>query len=80
MLTKVRMWGNSLALRIPKDFAEETGLRKDSVVEIKLRDGVLVIEPVTSESYDLDALLAQITVENLHEEITTGAAAGNEVW
>ena len=27
MLTKVRKWGNSLGLRIPKSFAEEVGGR-----------------------------------------------------
>ena len=27
MKTKVQRWGNSLAVRIPKTFAEEVGLR-----------------------------------------------------
>jgi len=28
MLTKIQKWGNSLALRIPKAFADEAGLEK----------------------------------------------------
>ena len=30
MTTKVQQWGNSLAVRIPKAFAEEAGLENDS--------------------------------------------------
>lgn len=33
MKTRVQKWGNSLALRIPKSFANDVGLEKDSAVE-----------------------------------------------
>jgi antitoxin MazE len=36
MKTKVQKWGNSLALRIPKSFANEIGLRKETPVETLL--------------------------------------------
>jgi antitoxin component of MazEF toxin-antitoxin module len=29
---------------------------------------------------NLDALLAQVTEDNLHREVDTGAAMGNEAW
>ena len=34
MKTRIQKWGNSLALRIPKSFANEVGLEQDSPVEV----------------------------------------------
>jgi len=39
----------------------------------------LVLEPVATEK-KLKDLLAKITDDNLHKEITTGGAQGKEVW
>lgn len=80
MKTCVQKWGNSLALRIPKSFASEVGLQKESPVEISLVDGKLVITPVTKPSPTLKQLLAKITKSNLHHEVDSGSAAGNEAW
>jgi antitoxin component of MazEF toxin-antitoxin module len=44
--TRVRKWGNSLALRIPKPFALEVSLSDDSVVDIKVVNGRLVVSCV----------------------------------
>ena len=80
MKTHLQKWGNSLALRIPKAFAVEAQLEQDSLVEIMLVEGKLVIEPIREESALLDSLLAGITEQNLHGEVGTGAPVGNEVW
>jgi len=80
MKTRVQKWGNSLALRIPKSFAEEVGLRRETPVEVALADGKLVITPVTAPELTLKQLLAGITKENLHHEVDTGSAVGNEAW
>lgn len=79
MQAKIQKWGNSLALRIPKAFADEAGLESDSAVEIRVVDGQIRIIPTREPSYELDALLNAITAENQHEEIDTGAARGNEI-
>lgn len=80
MQSRVQKWGNSLALRIPKSFATEIGLTDDSPVELSLIEGKLVIAPLPVRSYSLEELLAYITPENIHGELDTGAAEGNEVW
>ena len=80
MLTKVQKWGNSLALRIPKAFALEAQLENDSVVEVSLVDGQIVIKPVSTPTWKLEQLLADVNSGNLHHETETGAAVGNEVW
>jgi antitoxin MazE len=80
MRTRVQKWGNSLALRIPKSFAAEVGLRKEAPVEISLADGGLVIRPVIEPKLTLKQLLAKVTKENLHHEVDTGPAVGKETW
>jgi antitoxin MazE len=80
MITKVQKWGNSLALRIPKAFASEFRLEDNSIVEISLVNGEIIIKPVAAPKWTLAGLLAQITPENIHPEIVTGDAAGGEGW
>jgi len=80
MKTRIQKWGNSLALRIPKSFAEEAGLEQDSSVEMSLKDGRLVIAPDAKSRLTLRRLLAQVTRDNRHSEVDTGPAVGNEVW
>jgi antitoxin MazE len=80
MHTKVQRWGNSLAVRIPKAFAQDIGLDESADVEISVRDGDLIISPQTPPSYTLEQLLEGITPENVHEEISTGPSVGAEAW
>ncbi|MEE9615626.1 MAG: AbrB/MazE/SpoVT family DNA-binding domain-containing protein [Anaerolineae bacterium] len=80
MKTRVKKWGNSLALRIPKPLAVEVGLEDSSPVELSLMDGRLVITPAVEPELSLATLLAQVTEENLHGEVDTGPAVGGEVW
>ena len=80
MKTRVQKWGNSLALRIPKSFAAEAGLREDAPVELSLVQGKVVIRPIAPEPPTLDELLRGVTDENLHGEWDTGPAVGREVW
>ncbi len=80
MRTQVQKWGNSLALRLPKPFAIEIGLQRNSPVEITLVDGKLVVTPVVEPVLTLEHLLAQVNEDNLHGEIETGPAVGREAW
>jgi len=80
METRIKKWGNSLALRIPKPLAAEVGLEDDSPVELSLVDRKLVIIPVVKPKLSLEHLLTQVTEDNLHGEIDTSPAVGGEVW
>ena len=80
MKTRVQKWGNSLALRIPKSFAAEAGLRANAAVELSLRDGALVVRPVAPEPLTLEELLRGVTDDNVPGEWPTGPATGREVW
>lgn len=80
MRTRIQKWGNSLALRIPRPFAEETSLGQNSEVEVSLEEGRLVILPLKPTSLSLDDLLAQVTDDNLHAEVDIGEPVGREAW
>ena len=80
MELQIAKWGNSLALRIPKAFALDAQLENDSFVEISIVEGQIIIKPIVAPSWTLEELLAGINKNNLHHEIDTGSAIGNEVW
>lgn len=79
MTTKVQKWGNSLAIRIPKEVAEQLSLEQGSDVEIqKTEDGIKLTPKKRKPT--LEEMMAQITPENQHEEIDWGKPEGREVW
>ena len=80
MKTRIQKWGNSLALRIPKPFAEEARLAEDSAVDVSVRNGRLVVVPIVEPALTLEELVGQITPHNRHGETETGAPVGDEVW
>lgn len=79
MITTVKKWGNSLAIRIPKVIAEELLFKNNAKVELHTDKGSLLVKSVEME-YSLDSLLAEVTDENLHEETSTGKSVGREEW
>lgn len=79
MKTTVQKWGNSLAVRIPRPFAEEIQLEENTTVDLSIRGGKLVIVPAEPE-ITLESLVEQITDENRHGEVDMGRPVGNEVW
>lgn len=80
MKTRIQKWGNSLALRIPRPFAEEAHLAEDASVDVTVRNGKLVVVAVLEPEYTLEELVSRITPKNRHSETDTGNAVGNEVW
>ncbi|MEG4805490.1 AbrB/MazE/SpoVT family DNA-binding domain-containing protein [Microcoleus sp. ARI1-B5] len=80
MVGTIAKWGNSLAIRIPQNLAKEINLAEGSEVQLVLIDGRLTIEPITRRRYSLEELVEPIAPENLHNEIDSGVAVGNEVW
>lgn len=79
MKSRISKWGNSLAIRIPKALGGEIDLSDGAEVELKVRDGSLIITPVSS-NYQLEDLVRGITPENRHRETDWGAPEGAEVW
>jgi antitoxin MazE len=79
MKTRIQKWGNSLAVRIPKSFADGLRFADNSPAEMGLEDGAIVIRPDPDRAWDLDGLLAGVTDDNLHAaawETEADAASG----
>jgi antitoxin MazE len=82
MLTSVQKWGNSLAVRIPKEFIKETKLHRGAAVEIMRNRNTISITPLPAKKNQkpLEAMLAKITDSNLHSETDWGKKEGHETW
>ena len=79
MISNVAKWGNSLALRIPKDAARQLQISDGAPVDVAVEGDALIMRPVaTRKRYELNDLLAGITSENRHAETDTGPAVGDE--
>lgn len=70
MTTKIKKWGNSYAVRLPKHEVERLSLQEGSSVVVK-------IEPVKKKP-TLDELVSRIDPNNLPEMIDWGSDVGNE--
>ena len=78
MTVALKKWGNSLALRIPKDILNTLALDENSIMELSVNNGMLTVKPKSNTL--LESLVSQINSENLHKEIDTGRSVGNEEW
>ena len=80
MQTKIKKWGNSLALRIPKSFALNANLRQNELVDISIDKEKIIITPIREKEYSLDKLLEGVSEDNLHGEFDTGVPVGKDIW
>jgi len=77
MKITIRQWGNSLAVRIPKLYAMQLGIKSGKEVELDLHKNSLII---SNTENSLEDLLLKVTPENIHSEIDTSTSIGNEAW
>lgn len=79
MDSKIQRWGNSLAVRIPKAFAEQAGLDENMKIDISLEGRSIIVRP-RRKRLKLKDLLKGITPENIPELEDWGPPVGNEIW
>ena len=72
--------GDGLSLTIPEAFASELGLGPHSPVDISRHGAAIIVCAAKQPRVELDALLEQVTEQNRHTEIDTGAGVGGEIW
>ena len=77
MQAVVQKWGNSLGFRIPSLWAKENNVKSGSKIEVIAEKGKMVILP---QKKSLDDMMAMVNDDNIHSEISTGHAIGNEEW
>ena len=76
---KVKLWGNSLALRLPSGVAKAAGLEEDTPVKITAADGQVVIEPVRRRM-SLSERLAKFDPQRHGGDLIDSAPAGGELF
>jgi antitoxin MazE len=75
----VKRWGNSLAVRLPKDLAQTLEMNEGSRLTLEVvEDGLLIRR--SRKKRDLNALLEGVTREGIHGEVDWGEPVGKEVW
>lgn len=80
MSTKVQRWGNSLALRLPKEVTKKLKLSEGVEVDIVSKAKNIVIKPKHTRKFTLEELVSEITPQNRHQETNWGWSIGREIW
>lgn len=76
----VKKWGNSPSVRLPVAVMREAKLKVDDVVNVNVdEEGRIILTPVRKDEPTLESLLAGITDDNLHHEISFGEPQGKEL-
>lgn len=63
MVLSITKWGNSAAIRLPKNVLEALSLHISDSMNLVQKDNSIIIEPCKPS---LDELLAQVTSRNRH--------------
>jgi antitoxin MazE len=77
---QIARWGNSLAVRIPRQVAEEAGLQEGDAVALAVESRGAVAIKAVSAPLTLSELVSRITPENQHREEDWGKRVGAEAW
>lgn len=85
MVTRIRKWGNSAAIRLPTATLAKAGLALDSTVEIRASEGTVVVSAVTPTEYTLDELLdacprTKMTLSDEDRQWLDSPSVGEENW
>lgn len=82
MVTKIQKWGNSQGLRFPKAILNQVHIDVGDEVNIKIRQGTIVIKSVTNirGKYSLKKLISKIPKNYKPKEVAWGGSVGKEAW
>jgi antitoxin MazE len=69
MHVRVRKWGNSLAIKIPKPLAEDSEVKEGTVLNLAISEGKVVATPIQKKRLSFKQLLAKVNKKNLHERL-----------
>jgi antitoxin MazE len=57
---QISKWGNSSAIRLPKAMLKELGLKPGQTVELTVRDGKGIIEPLKPKKITLEWIISEM--------------------
>ena len=76
---KIAKWGNSLALRIPREAAERAGIRAGDEVAVAASTGKLTVTR-RKRAYRIEDFVKRMKPETEPEFVDWGPPVGKEVW
>ena len=80
MRIQVKKWGNSASVRIPASIMAAAALRLDQEVDVREEEGRIIIEPISTPVYDLDALVRAMNPDSFPDDEGFGPPMGAETW
>jgi antitoxin MazE len=79
MVTKIKKWGNSQGVRIPKDILDKILLSENDFVEISIQDGGIFIKSTKKKHIPLKQRIKDYKGNEKLSEWDTGEDIGKEV-
>lgn len=77
---QISKWGNSLAVRLPRDVVRDAKLSEGDHVSLEVTNEQGVLVRPRRRKYALEDLVADITPKNRHCEADFGGPVGKELW
>ena len=77
MRASMGRWGNSLAVRVPKEVAVSLGLREGAAVDLTIQDDTLVLR---RRRYDIRELVAAMAGAEPPPLLMEDEPRGSEIW
>ncbi len=77
MRASLARWGNSLAVRLPKEIVESVGLREGAALELTVADDAIVLR---RRRYDIAELVAAIDEATIPPLLLEDEPRGSEAW
>ena len=83
METHIAKWGNSLAIRLPKQVVEALRLKEQEAITLKVEEASLIMVPKSCAArrkrFTLASMVSAMTPENCHEVFSDDAPVGQEL-
>ena len=82
MLSKVKKWGNSQGIRIPKNILEDSCISVGEEIDITVEKGKIVLESTIKihGRYNIQDLVNDMPANYEVNEEDWGSAVGKEFW
>ena len=82
MQATISKWGNSLALRLPRNIADQVHIKEGATVELAVEDGSITVTPSRKAFHLADLLEGEPKrlESGSPAEIDWGKPEGGEVW
>jgi antitoxin MazE len=80
MVSKVRKWGNSQGLRLPKHVLESADIFVGDDVEVIPQEGQIIIKKVSRRKSDLAEMVSRMPRNYKAREESFGKPVGKEEW